>query len=259
MEMKTNAYGNVVIVYDESKTMPEFKNNDKNHIIITNVPEDFMHEHLKYFIGPTKSYGNIFGNLWARNNFPTLNNDELQGACSVVFAKQNSETYAILVQGKNKKFIMNPAGFMCVHDKTLQDCAARELLEETSIQIPKSTDWKQIASWKFKLNFGGLSFIGHTQCGLYSFHELPLHWIPRGDVTIIPQEDLFDEIESVILLNVKCLKDYEKINSEKKFPTSLGGHHFNLLLKAAINEGLIDKEHLNLQEDVSYLMNFDFH
>lgn len=260
MEMKTNAYGNTLIVYDKTKKMPEFKNNEKNHIIITDGPDDFMHEHLPYFIAKTKLYGNIFGNVWSRNHFPVINQeDELQGACSVVFTKYKSETYVILVQGKNKKFIMNPAGFMSANDKSLRDCAARELFEETSLQVLKDNNWKQLASWRYKTNFAGLSFIGYTLCGIFWIDELPLHWIPKGDVTLIHQEDPLDEIESVILLNVKSLPDYKKLNTSKKFPTSFGGHHFNLVLKAAIYEGLIDKEHQSLQEVVSYLTTFDFH
>ncbi len=259
MELTTNTYGNVLIKYDVSKTMPEFKDNLKNHIIIINAPEDFIHEFLCYHIGKTKSSGNIFGNRWSYDNFPRLQNDELQGACSVVFAKYGLETYAVLVQGNDKKFVMNPAGFQSVHDKTLQDCASRELVEETSILLPKSTPWKKIASWKFKLQFAGLPFIGSTVCGLYFVDELPLHWVPRGDVTVIHQEDPLEEIASVILLNVKSLPRYKQLNLEKKFPTSFGGHHFNLVLKAAIHEALLGNEHQVLQEEVNYLANFEFH
>ncbi len=259
MELKTNAYGNTLIVYDNSKTMPEYKKNDKNHILITNVPDDFMHEDLRYMIGRTKLYSNVFGNRWSYDNFPTIKDDELQGACSVVFTKQNSETYAILVQCKKKNFIMNPAGFQCVHDKTLQDCATRELSEETSLQLPKSSNWKRIASWKYKVNFAGLPCVGYTLCGLYWIDDIPRHWVPRGDVSLFQVEDPLDEIESVILLNVKSLPNNKKLNLDKKFPTSFGGHHFNLVLKAAIHEGLLDAENQILQEDVSYLTTFDFH
>lgn len=116
MDCKTNAYGNILIEYDANKSYPDIAYTQENHVIITYVPNDFMHQYLKYYLGRTKANGNIFGNLYAYHNFPTIENDMLQGECSIAFMKDDDskENRAILVQVKKRP------------DNSLKNCAIRE-------------------------------------------------------------------------------------------------------------------------------------
>ncbi len=138
MEYKTNVYGDIVIKYDETKDFPTtIDTNKKACVVMTHAPKNVF---LPYLIGQTKEYGRIFGNSHAAKHFPQIEDDMLQGACLVIFAKYKTQTFAVLVQVKNRKYVMSPAGYKDrVLDETLLETAIRETLEETELKIdPKS-------------------------------------------------------------------------------------------------------------------------
>lgn len=256
MEYKTNAFGNVLIAYDSTKPFPsDVDCSIPNCVIITHAPLDFKHTQLPHLIASTSQYGNIFGNEFAHENFPVLKNDVCQGACSVLMTRVNGRSYFILEQVKGRPFVMNPAGYSKYYDKNLQQTAQREVFEETELKIK---EWQPIAEWCFNLAFAGLKFVGYTQCGVSFVDTLPASWTAaiHSPVTVIPVTN--DEVESLIFLDADCLSDVPALNANKQFPTKLSGHHFNLLLKAAV---IANAEKANLMthaQDTSYLINFKF-
>ncbi len=256
MEHKKNSFGDIAIVYETGRILPNVDYQCKNNIIISGPPIDFIDRRLSHLIGKTKVHGNIFGNIHASKNFPMLLNDMTQGECTVMFVKYKDSVFVILVQMKRRPYLMNIAGFMNRSDKCLQDTVIRDIFEEMGLIIDVKK-WKPLAEWKFDLNFAGLPFIGYTLCGFYWLDKVPLNWnINEEDkVNIIPIEDN-NEIESIVLINISVLSQYEELFKNKTIPTKINSHHFNLVLKAAIKEHLIHESLKSLQQPVLYLKEF---
>ena len=150
---------------------------------------------------------------------------------------------------------MNAAGFMNSTDNSLKDCAIREFLEETNIQSEVS-NWKPVANWKYNTIFAGLQFVGFTLAGMCWVDEVNFKKQAKIDkqdsVSIISIEN--EETESIVLIDVNALRDLSKIS----LPTKLGGHHYNLLLTAAMNEKLLEKSCETLLEQIPYLREFHY-
>ncbi len=256
LEYKTNAFGDINVEFVPDKCLPDLDYEMKNHIVLWNAPAYFEDKRLPYFIGRTKLHGNIFGNKHAHNHFPVIENDMLQGGCTVMFAESSGVNYAVLVQIKKRPYVMNAAGYMNRDDTSLKDAAIREVLEETGLKIQPET-WKKFAEWKFIVTFAGLSFEGYTQCGMCRIYNLPIEWTAekkQTPVIIVPVADN-DETESIVLIDVDALRSSDQLT----LPTKFSGHHFNLVIQAGIQEKLLEPSCKNLMQPVSYLREFSFY
>jgi 8-oxo-dGTP pyrophosphatase MutT (NUDIX family) len=252
MEPKINGYGDLMFHYDEAKQIPDISF-AKHHVIITHAPDTFVNLQLPYLLGKTKVYGNIFGNEYAHIHFPVIKDKKLQGGCTVVLAHHHNSVYSVLVQVKNRRYVMHPAGYMDHADQTIKDAAIREVWEETGLRL-KPSEWNLLATWDYEAKFAGLSLKGHTTAGVCWVNELPSSWttVINGPVTVIPIENN-DEVENIVLLDIKELPKFKKLT----FPSEFGGHHFNILFAAATREGLLNKQDITY-EPISYLSNFNF-
>jgi 8-oxo-dGTP pyrophosphatase MutT (NUDIX family) len=257
MSFATNPFGDISILYAEGQTFPEINYEIQNHVLISQAPADFFHPHLKYFIGKTTAHGNIFGNRHALHRFPIIVDGMLSAACSVVLAKFEGESYGVLVQVQNRNYVMNPAGYHDVSDESVEAAGMREVWEETGLKVDPS-NYKKHAQWKDKVKFGGLAFEVQISCGVCFVENLspicPSLVIDGNDVIKIPVGS--SEIESVLLIKVSALLNFQKLSNNKTIPTEFSRHHFNVLLQAAIDEGLLDAS--SVFQPIPYLRDFSF-
>ncbi len=256
MEYKTNSFGDVLIAYESTKPFPtDVDCLIKHCVVIANAPLDFKHPNLPHLIASTSQYGNVFGNDCAHENFPVIKNDVCQGAGAVLMTRLKGKLYFILEQVKNRPYVMNPAGYSKYSDKDLQQTAQREVFEETELKIK---EWQPLAEWCFNMTFAGLKFTGYTKCGMSFVDQLPASWAAaiHSPVTIIPVKN--DEVESLIFLDADFLHEVPDLNANKQFPTKLSGHHFNLLLKAAVIANTQEAALMTHAQDTSYLIDFKY-
>jgi 8-oxo-dGTP pyrophosphatase MutT (NUDIX family) len=259
MNYCTNAYDNVMITFDGSKELPELLYESEQVIAVCHAPEDFKNDKLPYTLGFTKEHGWMFGNKFSTTKFPVLQEDHALGAATVIFAKNDDEkspsTYAVLVQCKGKRQLMNPAGFMAATDKNVYaTCAVREVEEETGLKL-EASEWIPIASWKFDMKFANLNFVGHTACGFCST-TLPKTWQDQiqGPLTVIPIQDN-EETESIVLIDIQYLQDEKTL---KAAPMPVSAHHFNLLLYSAVRMTQADRKCLKDFMSTSYLRSINY-
>jgi 8-oxo-dGTP pyrophosphatase MutT (NUDIX family) len=263
MEYKVNTFGDICILFDKDKELPKDIDYEcKHHVIISQAPSDFSFTRLSHLIGTTKEHGYIFGNGYAKLNFPVIKDGILQGGCTVILGEHKHQTYAVLVQVKKRPFVMNPAGYLAtVDDNCLKAAALREAFEETGLKL-NADSWQKLADWKFNATFAGLGFAAYTLCGIAELTTWPIDWQSKMDnqvaVSVVHVADN-EETDSIVIFNLSFISTIDELNKNQMFPSKLDGHHFNVMLAAAVKKGAVEKSMFaQLERPVPYLKDFHY-
>ena len=209
-----NAYGDYLVKSNGTNEIPEnFDSKNKKVIYLgyTSCPSSakFLYDSVKY--GPLYASEKTISVHPYITRVMNINNeliDQLNGACCVILLKQQECLFSVLVKAKNKKYITNPVGFS-EWGESFQQTAIRETLEETELHI---NNISEIAKWKFKGGFGGLSWDLCLTTGFYTIIDCPDAFDLSLDINKINLKNDNSEIEYLIVTKISSLESLDNLS-----------------------------------------------
>lgn len=166
VEIKTNKYGDHIIITDDRNLIRQALPNNNNVPIVIKIlsedpdsePENFIIKindtEYKFTYITTKDYV-IYANDICIKACPKIIDNILKGSIICIFILYKNTYYSILVKDKFKDYLTNPCGNSELGESDI-NCAIREAYEETGLTIKKETITKicKIKSIQFAYDTG---------------------------------------------------------------------------------------------------------